>query len=107
MGSFEARILRLITLALVCSGCYAQTVFSANIQGVVTDSSGAAVAGATIRLKNLDTGVSAETTSSSSANYRVSSLAPGRYSVRVEAPGFGPAEEAVTLGTGQTQGINV
>ena len=38
-------ILRLIALSLVTICCYAQTVFSGNIQGVVTDSTDAAADG--------------------------------------------------------------
>jgi hypothetical protein len=101
----SAYILAALALAGAC--CYAQTVFSGNIQGVVTDPSGAAVANAKVGLRNVDTGVTASTTTSSSGNYRFSSLAPGRYAVRVEAAGFGVTEENLTLETGQTQGINV
>jgi len=97
----------LIALALAGACCYAQTVFSGNIQGVIADPSGASVAAATVRLKNLDTGVVATTTTSSSGNYRFSSLAPGRYAVMAEASGFWAKEEDVTLETGQTQGINI
>ena len=97
----------LFAFALVGACCYAQTVFSGNIQGVVTDPSGAAVAGASVALRNLDTGVTATATTSSSGNYRFSSLAPGRYAVRVETSGFRVTEENVTLETNQTQGINV
>jgi len=90
------------------AGCsYAQTVFSGNIQGVVTDPSGASVAGATVALRNVDTGVEVTATTSASGNYRFSSLAPGRYTVRVESAGFSVAEERVTLETNQTQGINI
>ena len=97
----------LIAFALVGTCCYAQTVFSGNIQGVVTDPSGAAVAGAKIGLRNLDTGVTATIETSISGNYRFSSLPPGRYTVRAEASGFAATEQNVTLGTGQTQGINI
>src|SRR5271169_4199194 len=96
----------LFAIALAGACCYAQTVFSGNIQGVVTDPSGASVAGASVALRNLDTGVTATTTTSSSGNYRFSSLAPGRYAIRVETSGFRVAEEHVTLETNQTQGIN-
>ncbi len=97
----------LVALALAITCCYAQTVFSGNIQGVVTDPSGAAVAGATVGLRNLDTGVTATTTTATSGNYRFSSLQPGRYTVRVEASGFRVTEQNVTLETNQTQGINI
>src|SRR5579872_4491852 len=99
MSSLEVCLLRTVALAVACTGCYAQTVFSGNIQGVVTDPSGAAVEGAKMGLRNLDTGVAASTSTSASGNYRFSSLAPGRYTVRVESAGFAPAEENVNLET--------
>ena len=107
MSSAEVCFLRVIAVAVACAGCYAQTVFSGNVQGVVTDPSGAAVEGAKVGLRNLDTGVTASAGTSPSGNYRFSSLPPGRYTVRVESPGFTPAEENVTLETNQTQGINI
>jgi len=107
MSTSTLRVARSIALALVSVCCYAQTVFSGNVQGLITDPSGGAIAGAKVKLKNLDTGVASDTETSSSGNYRFSSLPPGRYSVRVESAGFAAAEQNVTLGTGQTQGINI
>lgn len=87
--------------------CVAQSVFSGNIQGLISDPSGATVAGAQVKLRNAETGVEASATSSDSGNYRFSSLPPGRYIVRVEAAGFRAEEVSVNLETNQTQGINV
>ena len=87
--------------------CSAQTTFSGNIQGVVSDPSGASVPGATVHLRNANTGVEQATATSTTGNYRFSSLAPGRYVVGVNAKGFKTIEENVTLETGETQGINL
>lgn len=92
-------------IAGVCA--YGQSVFSGNIQGVVSDPSGSAVPGAAVTLRNLDTGVETAATTSTSGNYRFSSLPPGRYTLHIETAGFRPAEEGVTLDTNQTQGINI
>ena len=98
----------LCLLALVAgAGCYAQTVFSGNIQGVISDPSGAVVPSATVMLRNVDTGVTATTTSSTSGNYRFSELPPGNYVVSAEASGFQRAEVKLTLETNQIQGINI
>jgi len=81
--------------------------YSGNVQGVVTDPTGAAVGNASVRLRNVETGIEAATTTSDSGNYRFSSLEPGRYSVSVTAAGFKTQVINLTLGTSETQGINV
>lgn len=105
-----AKLLHSITtcigLAAIFSVCaYAQ--FNGNIQGIVSDSSGAVVANASVLLRNVDTGVEAQTTTSASGNYRFSSLEPGHYLVITRASGFRETQVDVTLGTSETQGINV
>ena len=58
--------------------------FSANIQGIVQDPSGAGVPKAEVTLTNTATHVSTSAISDGSGNYRFSSLAPGSYSVTAE-----------------------
>ncbi|HEY9140791.1 MAG TPA: carboxypeptidase-like regulatory domain-containing protein, partial [Bryobacteraceae bacterium] len=99
--------LYLVAIAVTAACCYAQSVFSGNIQGVISDLTGAAIPSATIGLRNVDTGVTATATSSSSGNYRFSSLPPGNYVVSAELAGFRKAEIKVTLETNQTQGVNI
>ena len=67
--------------------------FRAGIQGSVTDPSGAAVPGATVVIRNEETGIAQETVSGDGGFYRVSGLPPGRYRVAVSLAGF---KEAVT-----------
>jgi Carboxypeptidase regulatory-like domain len=81
--------------------------FSGNIQGIVSDNSGAVVGDASVRLRNADTGVETQAKTSASGNYRFSSLEPGHYLVITNAPGFREAQVDVRLGTSETQGINV
>jgi hypothetical protein len=54
----------------------------------VTDPSGAAVAGASVRIVNVQTNASQETTSDSLGFYRVLRVPLGKYQVRIEAKGF-------------------
>jgi hypothetical protein len=90
----------------LCAGyCFAQ--YSSSIQGVITDSSGAAIAGATIELRNVDTGVKLTTTSSTSGNYTFVNMAPGHYIVHVAAQGLQVKEVDVTLGTAEVLGTNI
>ncbi len=106
----QARSIRVVLYALfflLCSAlaCFAQ--YSANVQGIVTDPSGAAVVNAFVRLQNVDTGIEQSTTTGSSGNYRFSSLAPGNYIVSAEAANFRRTESKFTLSTSETKGINL
>lgn len=62
--------------------------FRAGVQGVVTDSAGGVVPGATVTLTNKGTNQTQTTESSDDGFYRFSNLAPGLYSVSVEKDGF-------------------
>jgi hypothetical protein len=84
----------------------ASAQYSGNVQGVVQDPAGAAINGAAVRLRNVETGVVANDTSSESGNYRFSSLPPGNYVLSAEAKGFRRAESNFTLSTSETKGIN-
>ena len=61
---------------------------NSSITGTITDPSGAVVTGASVKVANESTGAIRATTTNSSGFYTVSSLAPGRYTVTVEAPSF-------------------
>jgi hypothetical protein len=84
---------------------YAQ--YSGNVEGVVSDASGAAVSGATVGLRNVDTGVTANATTGDAGNYRFNALPPGNYVVSASKSGFKTAEVKLTLTTGQLEAINV
>jgi hypothetical protein len=66
-----------------------------HVTGVVRDSTGAIVPGATITLTNEGTGIAAKVTSTSSGNYTFEQVNPGSYALRVDAPGF---QSAITRG---------
>jgi len=92
MNSFfrAIRTLALVAFALtVLAGAstFAQT-FRGTILGSVTDSSGAAVPGATVTIKNVDTGLVRTVTTSDDGSYAAPELPIGTYSVSVEKAGF-------------------
>jgi hypothetical protein len=73
--------------------------FNSSIQGVVTDQTAAVIAGATIRVTNIATGVSRDALTSDEGFYRVLSLGPGAYRIEVSKDGFRPVErDRVELG---------
>jgi hypothetical protein len=77
--------------------------FNSAIQGIVTDQSSAVVAGATVRVTNVDTGVSRESVTSQEGLYRVLSLGAGAYRIEVLKDGFRSAQrERVEIGISET-----
>jgi hypothetical protein len=64
-------------------------VTTGTLQGVVVDPNKAVVNGATVKVTNVDTGLSRQTTTNDEGFYRVTNLIPGeRYRVEVTASGF-------------------
>jgi outer membrane receptor protein involved in Fe transport len=61
---------------------------TADVTGTVTDHTGAAVTSAQVTIKNLGTNQARAAVTNEAGNYAFTFLSPGRYSVRIEAPGF-------------------
>ncbi|MGH9353688.1 MAG: carboxypeptidase regulatory-like domain-containing protein [Terriglobia bacterium] len=81
--------------------------FTSSLQGVVQDSSGAVIPGATTTLVSVATGVSQTRTADSQGFYKFVSLAPGAYRITVSARGFASHVTEVTLETEQTMNLPV
>src|SRR5215218_7171134 len=77
------------------SPLFAQRSDRATISGVVTDPQGSAVPGATVTIKNEETGVETTHTTNEAGAYNSPPLVLGRYSVSVDLSGF---KKAVTSG---------
>jgi Carboxypeptidase regulatory-like domain/TonB-dependent Receptor Plug Domain len=73
---------------LVLAGETKAQTFRGTILGTVTDSSGAALSGATVTVKNTDTGLVRTAKTSDDGSYVAPELPIGRYSVTVENAGF-------------------
>lgn len=107
-GSMPSR--RSMCFAFVLSCFFVATAFAqftASIQGVVQDPSGAGVGKATITLTNVATSVSVVATSDGDGNYRFVSVAPGDYKITAEAAGFAKSELNVTLLTSQNLNLPI
>jgi hypothetical protein len=74
-------------LVLYSANILAQGLFG-TISGVVTDSSGASIPGATLRVTNVGTNVVVTLTTNGVGVYVANSLNPGTYKVEAEAKGF-------------------
>lgn len=91
---------------LACAGPALAQIASATISGKVTDSSGAAVAGAAVTIKNSATGESTQAQTDSTGSYTAKDLIPGDYDVSVSAPGFASKTSKVTVLQSATQNLD-
>lgn len=95
-------------LALAGVQASPQTAGAGSIAGAVTDPSHAVVAGASVMITNVDTGVTHAYTTNSDGLYTAPFLAPGHYKVDASAPAFGTVEaKDLTLLVGQTLTIDL
>src|SRR5208337_3795390 len=82
------------------------TISTGNVNGTVVDPGGAAVLGAKVTITHIDTGVTTNVTTNSSGLYNSGSIAPGKYSVKVDARGFGISEEQVNVKIANNTEVN-
>src|SRR6185503_11031441 len=81
---------------------------SGQITGVVTDSNGAAVPNASVKVTNKQTGLERSVTSSDDGLYTVVLLPTGTYTVVAESSGFAAATiDDVVVNVGRTADVNV
>ncbi len=96
----------LFFLVTLGSLTFAQT--QSRLTGLVTDDSGAVVAGARVVTRNVLTGVVTESATSEAGNYQFPALIPGTYEVSVEKAGFKKAlQSGITLETGITRTVDL
>ena len=81
-------MLRQLLAIAICSTCLFAQDYRAKVQGLVTDSSDASVAGAKITLTNNGTGITAVRESGPNGAYLFDSVEPGTYTVSAEFQGF-------------------
>ncbi|MBV8553171.1 MAG: TonB-dependent receptor [Acidobacteriaceae bacterium] len=99
----------LLCLTVFCSANLpAQLTADANLAGAVKDASGAVIAHAHVKLENMATGATRETSSDSAGEYRFNLVAPGNYRVTISMAEFETKViENVILEVGQTTTNNV
>ena len=102
-----------IVAGLVCvlAGISAQCSFgqgiTGSINGRVTDSSGAPVAGATVTILQIDTNRIHTVTTSDVGSYTVAQLPPGNYNITIEKAGFDSFQhKELTLSIDQVAEVN-
>lgn len=74
----------------------------------MVDQAGAAVVGANVTVRNADSGLARQAVTDGAGAYRLLSLAPGEYEIKIEAAGFAPfRQNQFTLLVGQPAQFNV
>ncbi len=84
----SAILICIMVMALLLFPGTLRAVVTASISGTVTDSSGAAVAGATVVVTNVATGVTATQHTNGQGYYSFQELALGTYTVDIQLTGF-------------------
>ena len=105
-----SRLLTALVLAVVslCGTAFAQTAASGNIEGVVTDTTGAVLPGVTVVVKNTATNITREIVTDEAGRYRANALQPGVYEVTATLGGFQTASFGnLEVPVGQTLSVDV
>jgi hypothetical protein len=83
-------------------------VVGSTLNGIVTDTTGAAIANATVHIRNAETGTERNLHTDAGGRYAAPSLSVGVYNVTVEAPGFNAERHTgVSLTVGQASELNI
>ncbi|MEO6237627.1 MAG: TonB-dependent receptor, partial [Vicinamibacterales bacterium] len=108
LPSLSTRLRRTLTALVAAALLMPASAFAqfdtSTVLGTVKDSSGAVIPGATITLKNADTGITATAVTDADGNYQFLNVRVGTYTVRGELQGFSVAEAknvAVTVAARQ------
>ncbi len=97
----------LLLFAFATTTLFAQSIVSGDVNGTITDPSGAVVPGATVTLKNMDTNTTQTTTTNGTGAYRFAFLKPGTYQVSVNQSGFQKVLQTVHVSVGQSTTANL
>ncbi len=78
------------------------------VSGIVSDSAGAVLPGATVTLTNVDSGVTRTTVTNGDGLYRLDAVDLGNYSVKITASGFGAVVKTnISVQANQTAQVDV
>src|SRR6266571_2937997 len=98
----------LLLMLLICDGSSSAQTVTASIQGIVTDSNGAAIVSAKVAARNIYTDASREIETDGAGRYLIPLLPPGDYEVLISAHGFKKElRQRIKLAVGQELVIDV
>jgi hypothetical protein len=97
-----------LVILLAACATFAQVISTAQIRGTITDSSGAAIAGATVKLTQTSTGAVRTAVSAADGTYSMPDLPIGPYRMEVTQTGFTKyVQTGLVLQVGASPTINV
>src|SRR5580658_7972916 len=88
IGNYGRMGLLLLAATLTSGPAFGQSANTGEIKGTVVDSSGAVVAGATVTITDVQTGVSRVSTTNSDGIYDAPSIPVGQYKITFSKAGF-------------------
>jgi outer membrane receptor for ferrienterochelin and colicin len=101
-------LMLMLVMAFSSISTFAQSqASSGQIAGTITDPQGAALANATVRAVNKQTGLIQNTQTNDEGLFRIVLLPPGNYEVTIEASGFAKATANVEVTVGRTAEVNL
>src|SRR5262245_31843847 len=103
------RFVTIVVVFVVALGAAAATAqnVAGVVSGLVRDSLGGAIPGATVRAVNETSGTSVEAVSDGQGAYRLAGLAPGEYRVEAVLDGFETTIRKVVLNADQTAAVDM
>ena len=100
---WSTTVLAVLLWAGFAGTAFGQSTNSADISGIVTDTTGAAVPGTTVTVLNIATGVSKNLVTNDAGVYDTSSIVTGTYKITFSKPGFATlVRSSVTIEVGPT-----
>ncbi|MDX6383754.1 MAG: hypothetical protein QOK48_1327 [Blastocatellia bacterium] len=100
-------MLRLLLIVVLCAGVALGQQSAGSLKGQISDEFGGVIVGATVVAVNAS-GVEKTTTTNGDGNFVLNGLAPGKYTIKVTAPGFANNETPdLEVLAGRTAPFNV
>jgi hypothetical protein len=103
--SFRACLLSVLLFAAPLA--FGQTLTTGDVSGLITDSSGAVVPGATVTIKSVDTNETRTALSNEGGQYRFSLLKPGDYTLSAQTTAMKSNTSKFAVAVGQAENLNL
>lgn len=101
------RITLFAVLFILVPLAFSQTLTTGDIVGVITDTTGAVVPGATVTIKSVETNEVRTATSNGAGEYRISLVKPGEYVLSAISAGMKSNNNRLAVLVGQEHALNV